>query len=88
MATVGKQGWALVACRNAKDLGQAIILHTSGSSWKPVWKSHGGDWEFGSTFEVSSPTHGLFTGSRAKSQFSTPKPFTVSLRGHKWKLGG
>jgi hypothetical protein len=86
MATVGKQGWALVAYRNAKDLGQAVILHTSGSSWKPVWKSHGGDWEFGSTFEVSSPTHGLFTGSRAKSQFSTPKPFTVSLHGHKWKL--
>jgi len=88
MCTVGKQGWALVAYRNAKDLGQAVILHTSGSSWKPVWRSHGGDWEFGSAFEVGSPTHGMFTGSRAKSQFSTPKTFTVSLHGHKWKLAG
>ncbi|HEX3824824.1 MAG TPA: hypothetical protein VHV79_10210 [Mycobacteriales bacterium] len=88
MATVGKQGWALVAYRNAKELGQAVILHTSGSSWKPVWKSHGGDWEFGSAFEVSSLTHGLFTGSRAKSQYSTFKRFAVSLHGHRWKLGG
>lgn len=88
LTTVGKQGWALVSYDNAKDLSQAEILHSSGGTWTPQWKSHGGAWEFGSAFEVSSPTRGLFVGAHGKGGYDSPvHNFALRLHGHKWTLG-
>jgi hypothetical protein len=88
LTTVGKQGWALVSYDDAKDLPQAEILHSSGGSWTPQWKSHGGAWEFSSAFEVSSAGRGLFVGAHGKGGYDSPEhSFSLRLHGHKWKLG-